>query len=373
MGQWRLPVAPPGAAFTARVGVERVAMARATLADLAAFRRAAEKDLYSGAAPLFDRLDRDLLVVFVESYGRAALDTPLYAGRTRATLSGAEAALRERGLALRSGWLAAPTRGGQSWLSHASLATGLEVDGQIRYGAALASGRETLYGLADSAGLHSAAVMPAITLAWPESRGMGFATVLAADDLGYEGPAFNWVTMPDQFTLAALDRTLRSDPGDRPVVAQVALVSSHAPWVPVPDLLPWEEIGDGTEFAEMAARGDAPETVWRDRDRVRAQYGKAIDYALRAVFSWVERNAGAPPLVLVVGDHQPADFIARDVRPDVPAHLIGPADLVDRAAAWGWAEGLLPDADAPVAHMAAMRDRLLGMVSTGGPRREAGR
>ncbi len=37
MGRWTLPAEPPGAAFTARVGIERWQMARATLADLRAF------------------------------------------------------------------------------------------------------------------------------------------------------------------------------------------------------------------------------------------------------------------------------------------------------------------------------------------------
>ena len=44
MGRWSLPVDPPGAAFTARVGLERWRMGRATLADLRAFEAAAATD-----------------------------------------------------------------------------------------------------------------------------------------------------------------------------------------------------------------------------------------------------------------------------------------------------------------------------------------
>ncbi len=367
MGRWSLPAQPPGAAFTARVGVERVAMARETIDDLRAFSRAARADPFAASAPLLDLLDRDLMVIFVESYGRASLDTPLYSERTRATLAEAETALAERGLAMRSGWLAAPTRGGQSWLSHATLATGLWIDGQTRYSAALASGRETLYHLASRSGFHAAAVMPAITLEWPESIVLGFETVLAAEDLEYAGLPFNWVTMPDQYTLATLDRLLRDDAADRPLVAQVALVSSHAPWVPVPDLVPWNAVGDGTIFNEMAERGDPPDVVWRDRDRVRAQYGKAVDYALRTVFEWATRQGEEPPLLLVLGDHQAAPFVALDDRADVPAHLIGPADLVAGAESWGWVEGLVPAPDGDVPGMDVMRDRILSAWSTGAP------
>ena len=95
----------------------------------------------------------------------------------------------------------------------------------------------------------------------------GFDAIYNADDLGYQGQPFNWVTMPDQFTLAAFERLELSRPDRAPLVAQIALVSSHAPWVPVPELLPWDTLGDGQEFDQWALSGDPPEVVWRDHDR----------------------------------------------------------------------------------------------------------
>ena len=364
-GRWEAPVALPGAAFTARVGVERVEMAVRTIADLRAFRAAAAADPFAGKTGLLDAIDRDVIVIFVESYGRTSLDTPFYADLHRGTLARSEARLADLGLAMRSGFAVAPTRGGQSWLSHATLMNGLWIDDQTRYGAALASGRETLFHIAARSGFRTAAVMPAITLDWPESDRMGFETVLAAKDLGYRGEPFNWVTMPDQFTLAALDRILRSGGDDRPLFAQVALVSSHAPWVPVPSLLDWDALGDGRVFDAVATSGDPPEVVWRDRDRVREQYRQAIDYALRTVFDYAARHAADPPLLLVVGDHQAAGFVALDDRPDVPVHLVGPPALVDRAADWGWTEGLLPEPSTGPLPMDAIRDLFLRTFSDG--------
>ena len=114
--------------------------------------------------------------------------------------------------------------------------------------------------------------------------------MLAAADLGYRGKPFNWVTMPDQFTLAAFERELL-DPGPRPpVFAEIALISSHAPWTPIPPLLPWEALGDGRVFDAYATAGDPPEVVWRDPDRVREQYRRALDYVLRAVGGFAERQ-----------------------------------------------------------------------------------
>jgi hypothetical protein len=364
MARWQLPFAPPGAAFTARVGVERVLLIRNTLADLRLFNEVARNDPFAACAGLLDKIDRDVLVIFVESYGRTSIDTPYYAQVHRPLLDSATERLSAAGLATRSAYLASPTRGGQSWLAHATFANGMRVDGQARYQAALASGRETLFHVAARSGFHTAAVMPAITLDWPESAFMGFDTVLPAADLGYRGLPFNWVTMPDQFTLAAMDRILRNQAGTEPLFAQVALISSHAPWVPVPQMVPWQAIGDGTIFNEMALSGDRPEVVWRDHDRVRAQYRDAVTYALDVVVDYALLHAEDPPLMIVVGDHQAASFIALDERPDVPVHVIGPPDLVALVDAWGWTSGMLPAGDAPLLPMEAMRDKILEAFST---------
>ncbi len=359
---WAEALAPPvGEAFTARVMLERTEEARRALADLAAFRAAARTDPYAEGGPWLGRFrGRDALIVFVESYGRSSLDQPLYAPTHRATLREAEARLREAGLAARSGWLTAPVVGGRSWLSHATLAYGLTIPDQTRYAAALASDRRTLYDVAAASGFRPAAVMPAITLAWPEAAALGFEGVLDAESLDYRGAPFNWVTMPDQFTLATLDRRLLDARDRAPVFAQVALISSHAPWTPIPPLLDWETLGDGREFDAWALSGDPPEVVWRDRDRVRAQYRAAIDYALRAATEWITRRAADPPLVVLLGDHQAAPFVSLSESRDVPVHLIGPPDLVAAAEAWGWTDGLLPGSAAPVWPMADFRDRFLG-------------
>jgi hypothetical protein len=369
MNRWELPLSLPGTAFTARVGVERLSTVRETLADLRAFEAAAARDPFVDAGGLLDVIDRDVIVVFIESYGRSSLDTPLFADLHRGTLAESEAVLADRGLAMASGLLASPTQGGQSWLAHATFANGLWVNGQTRYGAVLASGRRTLYHLAADAGFHTAAVMPQITLDWPESSRMGFETILAAADLGYAGRNFNWVTMPDQFVFTAIDRQLRENrPDDRPFFIQFATGSSHAPWVPVPELLDWDEIGDGRVFDAMAEAGEAPDVVWRDRDRVRSQYRLAVDYALRTAFAYAERHADDPPLMIVLGDHQAAGFVALDERPDVPIHLIGPSHLVERAAAdWGLSPGLLPAEESSVVAMDRMRNRILRTFSTAAP------
>ena len=371
MRAWTLPANPPGSAFTARLGAERIGLIRRTLGNIRNFQAAVAQDIYADQDGLLDLIDRDVFVIFVESYGRTSFDTPQYADLHLETLKTAQADLEDRGLAMASTFLKSPTRGGQSWLAHATFANGLWVTDQPSYGAVLSSGRQTLFHIAQNAGFQTAAIMPQITLAWPESATMGFDTILAAADLGYEGAPFNWVTMPDQFTFAAMDRILGSSQSDgRPLFVQIALGSSHAPWVPVPDLIPWEDIGNGTIYDPIVAASDTPEVVWKDHDRVRTQYGLAVDYALQSVFAYIALHAEQAPLILVIGDHQAAGFVALDERPDVPIHVIGPDHLVALIANDGFHAGLFPPEDTKAASMEDMRALILQAFSSEIPKDE---
>jgi hypothetical protein len=370
---WDLPApvaqAIPGAAFTARVAIERISQFRDTRADLAIFRAAAREDPMTGAGPFLDLLgDRDLILLYVESYGRSSFLNPLYAPTHTTTLRGIETDLRMRGLAMRSAWATAPMTGGQSWLTHGSVASGLWLDTQGRYRALLASPRRTLFHFAQAAGRRTVAIKPAHVFPWPEGTFFGFEAIYNAADLGYRGQPFNWVTMPDQFTLAALDRLerplLQGAPGRAPLVVEVALVSSHAPWVPNPPLIDWDDVGDGTVFNRWATSGDPPEVVWRDHDRVRDQFRLAVDYSLQVSGAWAARLADDPPLIVMLGDHEPARFVVGVDGFDVPLHEIGPADLVARFADLGWTEGMLPAPDLPAIRMDALRDLLLRQLTT---------
>ncbi|WP_265500309.1 sulfatase-like hydrolase/transferase [Paracoccus beibuensis] len=348
---------------TTRYGAARVDLAARTLEELAQFRADARMDPMADLRDPLARIDRDVLVIFLESYGRTSFDTPFFATDHLPILADAQVRLEELGLSMRSGFLTSPTHGGQSWLAHATFANGLLINDQTRHQASVASGRRTLFHYASAAGFRTAAVMPAIVRPWPEAETMGFDHMLTASDLGYAGLPFNWVTMPDQFTLTALDRNLRDGGDPRPLFAQVALISSHAPWTPVPWLLDWAAVRDGTEFNVMAQAGDPPNVVWQDRDRVREHYRDTISYVLKTVTEYVARHADDPPLILLLGDHQAASSIGLDDRREVPLHVIGPPELVDATAGWSLVSGLIPPPDSDPLPMESLRDRILRSFS----------
>jgi hypothetical protein len=167
--------------------------------------------------------------------------------------------------------------------------------------------------------------------------------------------------MPDQYTLSRFERTERTR--DRqPVMAEITLVSSHAPWAPIPRLIDWEDVGDGSVFETMAAANDPPEAILtRNPTRVRADYRASIEYSLSSLITYMETYGDDNLVLIFLGDHQPSPIVAgQGASRDVPITIVTrDRSVVDRIAPWSWQEGLKPNAQAPVWGMDAFRDRFL--------------
>jgi hypothetical protein len=302
---------------------------------------------------------RDVVLAFLESYGISALDDPRYAPVIQPRLDDLESRMEAAGVHLVTGALVAPIQGGQSWLGRGSVLSGLWLENQFRYEILLAGERETLVDDFRRAGYRTIALMPAITMAWPEGERFGYDRIHAHRDIDYRGPPLNWVTMPDQFTWWYLESAIRTDPDPRPLFAEVALISSHAPWVPIlPVLEDWESIGDGSVFAPWENAGERPEELWRDYDRVREHYALQVDYTLHAMTAYAERFVDEGTLLVVLGDHQPAPLITGDdASRDVPVHVFSRnPELLEPFLAWGFRPGGRPDPDRPAPRMDAFRD-----------------
>lgn len=341
----------------------------ASLDDLQRFRRQAAVDPVA-AVPrkqLFSAFGtRDVIMLFVESYGRTVLRNDDYRRHVLPVLQAFEEAIEREDYAAASGFLRSPVAGGQSWLAHASVLSGLWVDSQRRYNSLLVSDRRTLIDDFKAAGRRTVAVMPAITMPWPEGESFGYDAIYNARKLDYRGLPFNWVTMPDQYTLAAFDRLERLRAQRPPLFAEIALISSHAPWTPVPEVIDWDSVGDGSIFDGQARSGATPREVWSDMDRVRLQYRRSIEYALANISSYVVERLDTGFVVIVLGDHQPARSItgATDNR-DVPFHVISDdSGLIRRLKqGLGLAGGMLPPDDLQSIPMDEFRTRLVRAAS----------
>ena len=56
-------------------------------------------------------------------------------------------------------------------------------------------------------------------------------------------------------------------------MAEIDLVSSHHPWTPLPRMVPWSDVGDGSVFDGMPEQGQTSQEVFSDADKVKEAYG----------------------------------------------------------------------------------------------------
>ena len=303
---------------------------------------------------------KDVVLTFVESYGRSAVEHPDIAPQVDAVLDAGTQRLAAAGYSARSAFLTSSTSGGGSWLAHATLLSGLWVTNQHDYTSLTSSDRLTLNGAFQRAEWRTVGVMPGVTYEWPEAAFYGIDQVYDTDELGYGGRSFTAFQTPDQYTLSAFER-LEHGPDHPPLMAEIPLVTSHWPWTPIPRLVDWNAIGDGSVYNSMADDSDPVEVVWSEPSRVRASYADSIGYSLSSLISYVE-TYGDDNLVLVfLGDHQPAPVVTGpDAGRDVPITIVAKDPAVfDRIAGWNWEVGLNPGPQAPVWRMDAFRDQFL--------------
>ncbi|MGW5581704.1 sulfatase-like hydrolase/transferase [Micromonospora chokoriensis] len=301
---------------------------------------------------------KNVVISFVESYGRDAVEDPEFASQVGAVLDGGTSRLSAAGFASQSGFLTSPTFGGGSWLAHDTLLSGLWVDNDQRHRTLLASDRLTLNKAFQRASWQTVGVMPAVSKPWPESSFFGYDRFYDARKLAYRGPKFSFGTMPDQYTLASWRRLELGNSGGEPTMTELALVSSHAPWTPVPDLVDWAALGNGAIFKGTAKESDDKR---RNTEQIRADYRHSIEYTLSALISYVQTYGDDDLVFIFLGDHQPAAVVTGDnASRDVPISIITrDRAVLDRISGWGWQDGLKPGPKAPVWRMDTFRDRFL--------------
>lgn len=174
--------------------------------------------------------------------------------------------------------------------------------------------------------------------------------------------------MPDQYTLDAFARLELAPRDRRPVMAQIDLITSHAPWSRTPRMVPQSAVGDGSVYDGMPEQLPSATEIWRSPERVRAAYRHAIEYSLEALVSFLAAYGDENLVVVMLGDHQPATIVSgEDAGRDVPIAVVArDRAVLDPVSGWGWTKGLRPAVDAPVWRMDLFRDRFLAAFAPSG-------
>ncbi len=283
-----------------------------------------------------------VFLIVVESYGMSAFNDPRHAVTVLPTVRTAEAELRSVGFDMCSAYLTAPTFGGGSWLSHATLASGVRIDSQIAHDLLLTSRLLPLADYFNRFGYRTVRVMPGTLWPWPEGSFYRYGQAFSAPDFGYRGPAFGFASMPDQFVLDWVARRVIPDvPG--PLFAEIILTGSHAAFdIQAPYIDDWDRIGDGSVFHTLAPVTFPVE--WTELSEASPAYSAAIAHEILLLKNFVLRFLDRKELVVIVGDHQPCvELIGHDQPWSVPVHVIsGNPDLIREFTCRGYTPGLVP-------------------------------
>ncbi len=343
----------------ARLAVDEVHAVRADLRDQTRFRALiARKDpfLDTPRSQLLKGLrGKDVLLVFVESYGQMAVQGTSFSPGIDAVVEAGTRQLQARGFSSRSGWLTSSTFGGGSWLAHGTLESGTWINSPSRYSALIASTRLTIPAAFRRAGWMTVADVPSTHGSWPEGKSFyKFEQVWDRDNLGYRGPGFGFSAMPDQYTFQALEDHELAKPNRPPIFAEIDTTSSHEPWTRIPPLISWTRLGDGSIFDRLPIdRAGLTDT--------QQGYATSIRYSLRVLYSFVERYGNKNTVLIVLGDHQPSRVVGGQPGHEVPITIIAhDPNVISRLSSWDWTNGMLPASTAPVWQMSAFRNRFLG-------------
>jgi len=333
----------PGIAFSDPASGAYVRQARYVLAMVGPGRAAP----VLGASPDFS-VDlaglggADVMLVFVESYGAVTFDNPAFAESLAGNRANLTSAIREAGRDVVSAYVVSPTFGASSWLAHLSLISGVKVTDQYAYTSLMASARDTIVKAFSRRGYRTVALMPGMRQPWPEGAFYGFDVIYGFGQLAYEGPAFGWWGIPDQYALAKLDALERIDPSRPPLFTVFPTSTSHAPFGPVaPFLADWSS----ALRRDAYAAADVARAATPDLTDLAPSYLRAMAYEYDTVAGYVRAHAGEDLVMILIGDHQPPAAVTGPNQPhDVPVHVIASREgLLLQLRARGFRPGLTPE------------------------------
>jgi hypothetical protein len=263
----------------------------------------------------------NVYLFFVESYGYTVFNDPRHFPQIKPDLIALEKKLKDHGFGILSNFFNSPTFGGSSWLAHASLASGVHLNNQMRYNLLITSQARTIARWFGDAGYRTVRSMPGTQWPWPEGEFYGFQANYYAWDFDYKGPAYGWSTMPDQYMLDFIRRRELAAPS-RPLFIEFVLGSSHAPFHRQPPCLAdWSRIGNGAVYNNLEAITFP--IIWPDLTNASAGYVSAIRYDLTVIADFISKFVKDDALIVILGDHQPNVQLTGPNQPwSVPVHVL---------------------------------------------------
>jgi hypothetical protein len=285
----------------------------------------------------------DVYLIFLESYGAVTYDRPEFARGLAAARRVFEDEIRETNRDVVSAFVESPTFGGNSWLAHISLMSGIEVRDPDVNAMLMAQKRDTVVTALSRRGHRTIALMPGLWQAWPEGSFYHFDDIYGGERLDYQGPEFGWFDIPDEFALAKFDALEGETPSRPPLFMFFPTISTHTPFRPTPPYQPdWPRMLTEQPFDQPELdRSFDQQADWLN---LGPSYVEAINYTYATLSGYLRKIRDRDVVMVLLGDHQPPALVSGEGAPwDVPVHVIANRrDILDRLVAKGFRRGLTP-------------------------------
>jgi hypothetical protein len=307
----------------------------------------------------------DVYLIFLESYGAVTFDRPAFAHGLTAARHEFEQAILDSNRDVVSAFVESPTFGGNSWLAHISLMSGIEVRGPDVNAMLMAQKRDTIVTAFKRRAYRTIALMPGLWQAWPEGSFYRFDEIYGGERLDYRGPEFGWFDIPDEFALAKFDALEAAKASRPPLFMFFPTISTHTPFRPTPPYqADWPRMLTDQPFDQ--AELDRSFDQQADWLNLGPSYVDAMSYTYATISGYLHKTRDRDVVIILLGDHQPPALVSGEGAPwDVPVHVIASRrDVLDRLVARGFRHGLTPSRP-DLSKMHALLPVLLDAFSAG--------
>ena len=304
--------------------------------------------------------NRDLTVIFLETYGAVLYDQTESLNAVQATRQELEQSIQASGRHVVSAFYQSPTIGGASDLTHMSLLAGMDLTDSRKHDVLLTTDRPTLIDLFRREGYETFGVYHSVGWDWTERSYYNYDVYLSGPDLNYEGPAFGFWKIPDQYAAAKVDVLFPRTNKAKPRFTLFPTISTHFPFHQVPPYqADWNKLLSKEPFDPvLAAKAQAEQVNW---EYMKPDYLRAINYAHTWLAGYFKQPEPRETVYVMIGDHQPTGSVSREEMPwDVPVFVVSKDNrLLDRFRSMGFTNGMTPKRRAPLGGMHDLTGTLL--------------
>ena len=292
--------------------------------------------------------NRDVHMIFLETYGAVLYDQKDSSAAVAQTRAQLEKSILASGRNVVSAFYVSPTIGGASDLAHLSVLSGIDLKDSRKHDVLLTTERPTLLDVFEREGYETFGLYHSVGWEWVERAFYSFDQYIDGPALNYEGPAFGFWKIPDQFAAARVEQLYPRDESAKPRFTFFPTISSHFPFHQVPPYQSdWKKLLGPQPFdLAEAARAQAEPVNW---EYMKPDYLRTINYTNTWLAGYFSQPEPRETVYVMIGDHQPTGSVSREPTPwDVPVFIVSKDNrLLDRFRAMGFTDGLTPGSREP--------------------------